>query len=394
MNKSWETPTGQPGFPGSGLRLDIKGVGCAISACRQRWRSALSLVCQGVKQSIQLSSIAVNSGIAACSTGHQWQMALKLRDEIWGFEELVTRLNSVAKACEHGLHWNRVIGLMRGMSQWRCVPDNFSCSTVVSACSRTEHWEHSLDLWRELNRYMTPNIVAYGAACVASRLKSAEAALELLEEMELKSLKRNLIICNIHLTSYAAGTHWQEALVLLEEMLSDDSELPEPNLISLREVSEAVGSACGLHSRELFGRLQCLVDDVLMPNESDRASFKKRRGFSSLVPLNAAIEAMELLDSHDSLSARSVFALQGQMLPVLFALQRLAAFSSVEESIRSLESSFCCYICWWFRNPYKKPVEVGSLSHYYKFLYISQLVGNGISEPLTVSFLCRSCHSI
>ena len=345
MNKSWETPTGQPGFPGSGLRLDIKGVGCAISACRQRWRSALSLVCQGVKQSIQLSSIAVNSGIAACSTGHQWQMALKLRDEIWGFEELVTRLNSVAKACEHGLHWNRVIGLMRGMSQWRCVPDNFSCSTVVSACSRTEHWEHSLDLWRELKRYMTPNIVAYGAACVASRLKSAEAALELLEEMELKSLKRNLIICNIHLTSYAAGTHWQEALVLLEEMLSDDSELPEPNLISLREVSEAVGSACGLHSRELFGRLQCLVDDVLMPNESDRASFKKRRGFSSLVPLNAAIEAMELLDSHDSLSARSVFALQGQMLPVLFALQRLAAFSSVEESIRSLESSFCCYIC-------------------------------------------------
>lgn len=350
MNKSWETPTGQPGFPGSGLRLDIKGVGCAISACRQRWRSALSLVCQGVKQSIQLSSIAVNSGIAACSTGHQWQMALKLRDEIWGFEELVTRLNSVAKACEHGLHWNRVIGLMRGMSQWRCVPDNFSCSTVVSACSRTEHWEHSLDLWRELKRYMTPNIVAYGAACVASRLKSAEAALELLEEMELKSLKRNLIICNIHLTSYAAGTHWQEALVLLEEMLSDDSELPEPNLISLREVSEAVGSACGLHSRELFERLQCLVDDVLMPNGSDRASFKKRTGFSSLVPLNAAIEAMELLDSHDSLSAGSVFALQGQMLPVLFALQRLAqrpwAFSaSVEESIRSLESSFCCYIC-------------------------------------------------
>jgi len=189
---------------------------------------------------------------------------------------------------------------------------------------------------------MTPNIVAYGAACVASGLKSAEAALDLLEEMELKSLKRNLIICNIHLTSYAAGTHWQEALVLLEEMLSD-SELPEPNLISLREVSEAVGSACGLHSRELFGRLQCLVDDVLMPNGSDRASFKKRKGFSSLVPLNAAIEAMELLDSHDSLSAGSVFALQGQMLPVRFALQRLAQWPwafSAEESIRSLESFF------------------------------------------------------
>ena len=337
-------------------------MGCAISACRQRWRAALSLVCQGVQQSIQLSSIAVNSGISACSTGHQWQMALKLRDEIWGLEQLVTGLNSVAKACEHGLHWNQVIGLMRGMSEWRCVPDNFSCSTAVSACSRTEHWEHSLDLWRELKRYMTPNVVAYGAACVASRLKSAEAALELLEEMELKSLKRNLIICNIHLTSYAAGTHWQEALVLLEEM-QDDPELPEPNLISLREVSEAVGSACGLHSRELFRRLQCLVDDVLMPTGSEgRASFKKRKGFSSLVPLNAAIEAMELLDSHDSLSAGSVFALQGQMLPILFALQRLqwpwatASFGSsdstcrdVEESIRSLES-FLSHLFTSFRT--------------------------------------------
>ena len=39
--------------------------------------------------------------------------------------------------------------------------------------------------------------------------------------------------------------------------------------------------------------------------------------------------------------------------------------------------------CWWFRNPAGKPVEVGSLSHY--FLYTSQVGGNRISEPSTVA---------
>ena len=40
--------------------------------------------------------------------------------------------------------------------------------------------------------------------------------------------------------------------------------------------------------------------------------------------------------------------------------------------------------CWWFRNPARKPIEVGSLSHYLQgFMYTSQVVNAGF-QPSTV----------
>ena len=44
--------------------------------------------------------------------------------------------------------------------------------------------------------------------------------------------------------------------------------------------------------------------------------------------------------------------------------------------------------CWCFRNPVNSPVEAGSLSHYLQgFKNQSQVVGLGISEPSTVSYI-------
>lgn len=307
-----------------GLRADITALGSCLSACR--WTMALQLLGTAGHWNIQLSGMAVNAAVSACSRGHQWLVALGSLGSLAGVVDGdgLTQINSVAKACEHGLHWDRVLSLMAGMGCKMCQPDVFSCSTGVSACSRTEHWEESMDLWRELQRrWVQPNEVAYGAACAASRLGSSEAALKLLAEMEQRRLVKNLIICNIQLSSYADGSNWQEALSLLDQMLKVG---PAPNLISLRQVAAAAAAACCLQSRGLFNRLQRLIDEVLPSLRTPAERFERsesRKTFSSLVLVNSAIEALELLESHDSLGEGSVMALQGQMRPVLTRLQRL-----------------------------------------------------------------------
>eukprot|EP00438_Fugacium_kawagutii_P035282 Skav234846 [mRNA] locus=scaffold1355:110989:115699:+ [translate_table: standard] len=300
----------------SRLHVDITAVGTCISACRQRWAKALQLLAEVCVRGLQQSGIATNAAITACSHGHRWAAAVQLN------ASGITGINSVAKACEHGLHWDRVLSLMQGM--WcqliRC--DVFSCSTSVSACSRTQHWEHAMDVWSEMQvRLVRPNEVAYGAACSASQIGFAET-LELLGEMEQRRLAKNLIICNIQLSSYAARSRWQEAISLLEQMDADHAtqSAPAPNLISLRSVASAAGSAQrGMQSRQLFGRLQALIDELL-PFAGSHAG---RKSFSSLVLVNSAIEALELLDSYDELRERSVLALQTPLVPVVSKLLHL-----------------------------------------------------------------------
>eukprot|EP00435_Cladocopium_sp_Y103_P011896 s105_g3.t1 len=323
-----------------GLRADITALGSCLSACR--WTMALQLLGTAGHWNIQLSGIAVNAAVSACSRGHQWLVATSLgslQSRGVADGDGLTRINSVAKACEHGLHWDRVLSLMTGMGCKMCQPDVFSCSTGVSACSRTEHWEESMDLWRELQlRLVKPNEVAYGAACAASRVGSSEAALKLLAELEQRRLVKNLIMYNIQLSSYADGSNWQEALSLLDQMLKVG---PAPNLISLREVAAAAATACCLQSRGLFNRLQRLVDEVF-PSLRSPPERSDRKSFSSLVLVNSAIEALELLESHDSLGEGSVMALQGQMWPVLTKLRRLQgtlpamSFGTGEADLESL----------------------------------------------------------
>ncbi|CAJ1394812.1 unnamed protein product [Effrenium voratum] len=106
-------------------------------------------------------------------------------------------------------------------------------NATMSAAS-ADHWELSIELFREMQRHLRPSVVSFGCAMRALRPQWPSCLL-LLEEL-LQKEKPNLISFNTALSAVARAGAWQIALRLLQRI---EMALMDPNVISFTSTMES-----------------------------------------------------------------------------------------------------------------------------------------------------------
>eukprot|EP00435_Cladocopium_sp_Y103_P054578 s762_g17.t2 len=189
--------------------------GIWLDALRSYERLGLKTDSFSVASAIKVRSQAARSAFEVFDIYSGWQEGLTVLQtaKAAGHRKLTISSNVVLKECSEVSDWQAALVLF-GIES-----DEFSLSTVISACEKAFQWPQALFL---LHTMPAKDIVCFGAAASAcEKGKQWQLALCLLSEMSDCILQPNLFTFNAVISACGHAREWARALSLLELLGSE-----------------------------------------------------------------------------------------------------------------------------------------------------------------------------
>ena len=149
--------------------FNLRDLNTAISACGKAklWQDACLLLASSQKADV----VTYNATMNSCEKGRQWQLALRLFDELaaGGLIPDEASFASAMAACGAGGRWSEALSLLEQISLARLAPNVACFKGLLSACEKAGQWAQTLELWEMLKGGVEPTARCYGVA-----MRSAE----------------------------------------------------------------------------------------------------------------------------------------------------------------------------------------------------------------------------
>lgn len=207
--------------------------GIWLDALRSYGRHGLKTDSFSVSSAIKVRSQAARSASDVFDTFFSgWQEGLNVLQTAKdaGHRKLAICANVVLKECSEVSAWQAALVL-------RIESDEFSLSTVISACEKAFQWPQALFLLHT----MPVDIVCFGAAASAcEKGKQWQLALCLLSEMSDRILQPNLFTFNAVISACGHAREWARALSLLQ-LLGSEADVVSYNAVTRLNPFESKG---------------------------------------------------------------------------------------------------------------------------------------------------------
>eukprot|EP00439_Symbiodinium_sp_Y106_P038595 s2888_g4.t1 len=196
------------------LAPDSFSFGSCISACEAsgEWQVALHLLAQMELQGL-LETIPCNAAISVCATGHQWQHAAAVLQDMCKkrLQIDIIGVNAAISACARSARWEEALSLLRAVNALQLQCTVVSCNAATTACEKSGEWQLALALLQEMQqRLMESTVISFGAAISACQKGSQwDAALALLGRIgeAAGQWRRSMDIINAMLDAGIDGFH-------------------------------------------------------------------------------------------------------------------------------------------------------------------------------------------
>jgi len=144
---------------------------CVVHASVDCWQAGLAILHCNLTGSLSFpNKRSYSSAINACANDSQWQVVLRLLDDVqdvqskdWGGNEFI--YSSAINACEKANQWQRALILFEEMTSKKISANEFIYSSAISACEKAEQWQISvflLDLMYSTGTKTTDEVTSNG----------------------------------------------------------------------------------------------------------------------------------------------------------------------------------------------------------------------------------------
>eukprot|EP00435_Cladocopium_sp_Y103_P066368 s284_g28.t1 len=199
-----------------GLQTIPCNVAISAHARRTSWQNALRIFQSMQSWRICRSSVSFNACAKALERGSLWQLAVDLFEKLTATLEPDALSYSIAlSSLERGHQWQLALQLYSEIPSE--VADLVCLNSTISACAKGRAWHIAMTLFDVGSLRFEPDVVTYGAAITAAGA-SVSHAMELLEEMTSRRIRRNTTVYNATIAACVAGSDWRLALRLFREM--------------------------------------------------------------------------------------------------------------------------------------------------------------------------------
>ncbi|CAJ1415215.1 unnamed protein product [Effrenium voratum] len=260
----------------------------AVSACEKagQWQWALELVSS--KASLR-DTTTFNAAVSSCGRGSNWQMALELL-RVMKQEHLqqdVISYHAAIAACDRGGRWQEALAVLAVMFLSGLVPGIIGYNAAISACAQSARWQHAVALMSLASENAAVDVVTWNtviAACPEHRV------LPLLEEMIGSQIRVDLITYN---SAINACGHWETALALLQQMISQDFQ---PDIFTCNSMLKIAAKGHWPAVLALFQQMKLAgVDETAVTDEIMLSALQGHLAF--LQPCGALAQPVELARS-------------------------------------------------------------------------------------------------
>ncbi|CAJ1415781.1 unnamed protein product [Effrenium voratum] len=225
-------------FASGDSRRSLAAYNAAIALCEQ-WQQVVHLLMEMRGEDLRGDVVTYGAAISTCEKGEQWQLALCFFGEMEesSVQKNVISFNAAISACEKGEQWQAALALLSQLRSSTLQGDVISYNAAISACGKVAQWEWALFLLAGLGDSHSADLVSYNAAIRACEGEQWAWALQLMEEMNSRALRKDVITFNAGMS--ACEFHWQLVLMLL-------AELHEESLQASKMTYPTAIAACGL----------------------------------------------------------------------------------------------------------------------------------------------------
>ncbi|CAE7800910.1 unnamed protein product [Symbiodinium sp. CCMP2456] len=190
-------------------------VGAVISAFANAacWDRALSLLWES-RHTLPLTVGCFNAAMQACHLAGQWQHALQVLCQMEHTPD-ITSQNIAMNACGLQSQWQRVIDMLEDCRRRELQADELTHRAVLTACSAATQWSQCL-------RALAERPIALVSQTIAIDSLRAEGpwalALALLQDLELRGVEFDTVLCNAAINACAGSGQWEAGLSLMARM--------------------------------------------------------------------------------------------------------------------------------------------------------------------------------
>ncbi|CAJ1453277.1 unnamed protein product, partial [Effrenium voratum] len=204
-------------FEGAG---STTGLNAAINTCRAGSNWELGL-CLAMESAAEWDGITYSMVLSACSRGSRWELAVQLLQRADRLRLGVgSHVASAAiSACGKGKKWEEALAILDRASSTD-APETL-LAAAIDACRRADRWEAAVAVFQRLRDSGASSAEGAGAAVsVLAHSTHWAEALQLFESEFLRPSERSPGVRGFvaALQACAAGSNWQIALDLLEQM--------------------------------------------------------------------------------------------------------------------------------------------------------------------------------
>ncbi|CAK9045524.1 unnamed protein product [Durusdinium trenchii] len=221
----WQTAVGavfQEMSSERGHQLDVISFSSAISSeMGHTWQSTLEVLVTMRFASVLPNVFSCSAAMSSLEKGNQWQLSLTMLDSM-GLQTIqanTVTFNAAISSCEQG-HWRETLVLLEKMHLRSIEKDVVSFSAAISSCEKAGQWQCALSLLEAMPRIrIHPNIISFSAtmsACAGAN--QLEAALRLFQILAVKKLQPNVITFGAVINACEKAGQWQLALSFLSAM--------------------------------------------------------------------------------------------------------------------------------------------------------------------------------
>ena len=179
------------------------------------------------------------STIAACGADFQKANEVLRRMEAAGVAPNLRTYSALINAASKSGLWREATQLLETMQRSGITPDIIIFNATITACARGGAADKAISLLQGLPGALNPNVVTYSSAISAcEKARKWQEALELLNDMLSRGIKADVTCFNAAISACEKCGQWSKALDLMKKM-SDKGCTPDAITYS------AAISACG-----------------------------------------------------------------------------------------------------------------------------------------------------
>ncbi|XP_065860881.1 putative pentatricopeptide repeat-containing protein At3g25970 [Euphorbia lathyris] len=187
------------------------------------YNSTMQLHCKIIKHGVDFDNTVYNAAITSYSECGSLEDAKRVFDGAIGVRDLVTWNSMLAAFLEHG-KIESAFKLFLDMERLGLVPDIYTYTTILSACSNKDHGKslHGLLMKRGLEQS-----VPITNAVMAMYLESSDKSMDDVVNVFLSMESKDRISWNSILTGFSKNGFSEDALEFFQQMRSSEVEVDE-----------------------------------------------------------------------------------------------------------------------------------------------------------------------
>ncbi|CAJ1404314.1 unnamed protein product [Effrenium voratum] len=204
-----------------GLAPNVVSFGSAISACEKAWRVALALLDGMEDLSVQRNVVTFNAAIAACASAGEWQQATAVLASMKGHRCIpnIISHSSAVSACEKCGDWVNALRHFDHLASANLTPSVVFCNAAVSACGKAREWQRALGLASSMGSLKLEQDTVTSGAVISALAEGSQWTQSLACLTAMGGGMDPACWCAA-MSACERASHWQESLLLLEEMTS------------------------------------------------------------------------------------------------------------------------------------------------------------------------------